>query len=116
LKPAIWRSVLVPASIKLSTLHVVLLRTMGWMGGHLHEFIIGHTHYGEPDPDFPQSPPVLREQRNNLANSLGALKAFVYLYDFGDGWEHKVRVEKILPPDPAIRLPVCLAGAHACPT
>src|SRR5438093_7367302 len=115
LKPSIWRSVLVPGSIKLSTLHAVVLRTMGWMGGHLHEFIIGHTHYGEPDPDFPDSPPVLREQRNNLANSLGALKTFVYLYDFGDGWEHKVRVEKILPPNPAMRLPVCLAGAHACP-
>ena len=115
LKPAIWRSVLVPGSIKLSNLHIVLLRTMGWMGGHLHEFIIGHTHYGEPDTDYPQTPPVLREDRNNLANSLGALKTLRYLYDFGDGWEHKVRVEKILPPDPAVRLPLCLAGAHACP-
>src|ERR1700686_1957192 len=96
LKPAIWRSVLVLGSIKLSNLHIVLLRTMGWMGAHLHEFIIGHTHYGEPDTDFPQTPPVLREDRNNLANSRGALKTFRYLYDFGDRWEHKVRVEKIL--------------------
>jgi hypothetical protein len=36
----IWRSVLVPGSIKLSKLHVVVQRTMGWMGGHLHEFIL----------------------------------------------------------------------------
>lgn len=115
LKPSIWRSVLVPGSIKLSKLHAVLLRTMGWMGGHLHEFIIGDAHYGEPDTDFPEIPPVLRDDRSNLANSLGALKTFRYLYDFGDGWEHKVRVEKILPPDPTARLPLCLAGANACP-
>jgi hypothetical protein len=115
LRPAIWRSVLVPGSIKLSVLHVVLLRTMGWMGGHLHEFIIGHEHYGEPDTDFPQSPPVQPEHRHTLAKSLGSLKTFVYLYDFGDGWEHKVRVEKLLPPQPALKLPLCLAGANACP-
>lgn len=115
LKPLIWRSVLVPGSIKLSKLHVVVLRTMGWMGGHLHEFIIGDTHYGQPDADFPQSPPVLRDDRNSLAESLGALKTFRYLYDFGDGWEHKVRIEKLLSPDPAVHLPLCLAGANACP-
>jgi hypothetical protein len=115
LKPSIWRSVLVPGSIKLSKLHIVVLRTMGWMGGHLHEFIIGDMHYGQPDTDFPQSPPVLRDDRNTLAKSLGALKTFRYLYDFGDGWEHQVRIEKILPPDPAVRLPLCLAGSNACP-
>jgi hypothetical protein len=115
LKPSIWRTVLVPGSIKLSELHVVMLRTMGWMGGHLHEFIIGDTHYGQPDTDFPQSPPVLRDDRNSLAKSLGALTTFRYLYDFGDGWEHKVRIEKILPSDAAVRLPLCLAGANACP-
>ncbi len=115
LKPLIWRSALVPGSIKLSKLHVVVLRTMGWMGGHLHEFIIGDTHYGQPDADFAQSPPVLRDDRNSLAQSLGALKTFRYLYDFGDGWEHKVRIEKILSPDTAVHLPLCLAGANACP-
>ena len=30
LKPAVWRRVLVPASIKLPKLHVVLLLAMGW--------------------------------------------------------------------------------------
>src|SRR6059036_2721688 len=54
LKPAIWRRVLVPGSIKLSKLHVVLLWAMGWHGGHLHGFVIGDTDYGVPDPDYPQ--------------------------------------------------------------
>ncbi|MEW5837130.1 MAG: plasmid pRiA4b ORF-3 family protein [Pseudomonadota bacterium] len=115
LEPTIWRRVLVPGSIKLAKLHVVLLWTMGWLGGHLHEFIIGHAHYGEPDPDYPDDPPLRSDARTTLARALGSLTTFTYLYDFGDGWEHRVRVEQILPPDPALKHPLCLAGANACP-
>jgi hypothetical protein len=42
-------------------------------------------------------------------------QVFSYEYDFGDGWLHEVKVEKILPYDPGMALPVCLAGARACP-
>ena len=114
-QPTIWRRVLVPSSIKLHRLHGVLQWTMGWAGGHLHEFIIGHDHYGEPDPAFDDIPRVQREDRFTLAAALGARKWFTYLYDFGDGWEHRVTVEKILAPDPALKLPWCLDGANACP-
>ena len=54
--------------MKLHQLHVALLWTMGWAGGHLHEFIIGHHHYGEPDPDFDMGPPLQRENRFTLAS------------------------------------------------
>ncbi len=113
-EPAIWRRILVPAVIKLHRLHAVLLWTMGWAGGHLHEFVIGHNHYRVPDPDFDTPPVVQREDRVTLATALGARKFFIYLYDFG-GWEHRVTVEKILPPDPGLKLPLCLDGATACP-
>lgn len=112
--PAIWRRILVPGSVKLHKLHAVLLWTMGWAGGHLHEFVIGHDHYGEPTA-FDTPPHVQRDDRVTLAAALGAHKSFVYLYDFGDGWEHRVTVEKILPPDPGLKLPQCLDGANACP-
>jgi hypothetical protein len=39
----------------------------------------------------------------------------VYEYDFGDGWEHDVLLEKILPADEKFKSPVCLAGKMACP-
>jgi len=115
LEPAIWRQVLVPASIRLHKLHVVLLWTMGWAGGHLHEFIIGHDHYGEPDPHYDTPPLIQRDDRATLAAALGGRKAFTYLYDYGDGWEHRVTVEKILARDPAMKSPQCLDGANACP-
>jgi hypothetical protein len=39
----------------------------------------------------------------------------VYEYDFGDGWEHDVLLEKILPGDEKLKFPVCLEGKMACP-
>jgi hypothetical protein len=39
----------------------------------------------------------------------------VYLYDFGDGWEHKVELEKILPREAGVRYPICLGGERVCP-
>jgi len=40
---------------------------------------------------------------------------FIYEYDFGDGWEHELLVEKILPPTAGQRYPICLKGKRACP-
>jgi len=114
-KPAIWRRVLVPGSIKLSKFHVVILWSMGWQGGHMHEFVIGQTNYGEPDPEFPQVPPVVREDRVTLQQALGGLKTIRYIYDFGDDWEHKIKLEKTLPFDPEMKHPQCIAGQYACP-
>ena len=41
---------------------------------------------------------------------------FMYEYDFGDGWQHELRIEEIVAPDekPAEH-PVLLAGERACP-
>jgi hypothetical protein len=38
-----------------------------------------------------------------------------YEYDFGDGWEHEVTLEAIVPRQKGIRCPRCLAGERACP-
>jgi Plasmid pRiA4b ORF-3-like protein len=114
LKPTIWRRIAVPASIKLPKFHVVLLSAMGWMGGHLHEFVIGDRNFGLPDDDYP-TPGLEREDRVTLSGALGSLRTLRYLYDFGDGWEHKIKVEKVLPADPSFKLPLCIDGANACP-
>jgi hypothetical protein len=39
----------------------------------------------------------------------------LYIYDFGDSWRHEVKLEKILPLEQGEQVPVCLAGAWACP-
>ena len=40
-EPAIWRRILVPSDLQLSTLHYVIQIAMGWGNDHLYNFIIG---------------------------------------------------------------------------
>jgi hypothetical protein len=38
-----------------------------------------------------------------------------YSYDFSDGWQHDVIMEKVLSRQPGLRYPCCVAGRPACP-
>jgi hypothetical protein len=104
----------VPEDVTLAKFHHVLQAAMGWTDSHLHEFIVGRVHYGVPDPDNWDPEPVLDEGSIRL-NSLveAGARRFKYLYDFGDGWEHIVKVEDIVVPKGA-RFQ-CIAGENACP-
>lgn len=111
-KPPVWRRVLVPASMTLAGLHEVIVRAMGWNGSHMHSFSDGMTDYGVPDEELDFED----ESRVETAFLLSVPGERVgYTYDFGDGWEHDIRLEKVLDSDPARTVPVCLAGRGACP-
>lgn len=113
--PPIWRRVQVPADIALPRLHRVFQVVMGWTDSHLHEFTIAGRRYGQPDPEF-EDHDVLPERNVRLGDVvLRPNTRFSYLYDFGDSWEHEVRVEKILPPESGVHYPRCVDGARACP-
>ena len=70
---------------------------------------------------------ILKEQEKNkpilkhtlktkiceLLNSEG--QKFLYVYDFGDNWEHTLVVEKIQDSKGVNDCPVCLEGERACP-
>jgi len=115
-KPLVWRRLLVPQTVTLARLHVILLRTMGWEGGHLHEFEIARKRYGIPDPDWPEPESMLDERRVRLKPLLEAgARRFIYTYDFGDHWEHVVAIEDVVLPKPGATPLECTDGANACP-
>lgn len=111
--PTVWRRLLVPLDIDLPLLHATLLYGMGWQGGHLHEFVIGRERYGPNDTGDLDD--IVNEEGVTLREILGAKKTFVYVYDFGDDWRHKVKVEKIVTLDEPITGGVCIGGENACP-
>lgn len=115
IKPAIWRRVAVPEKITLGKLHHVIQAAMGWTDTHLHEFDIAGENYGVPDPDAGSGPPILSEKRKTLIGALSGKKTFRYVYDFGDNWEHRIKVEKTLPAVICPQIPYCIDGANACP-
>jgi hypothetical protein len=116
-KPPIWRRVLVRADMSLDRLHDLIQAAMGWTNSHLHQFIVGHTFYGQPDPGSAgMGDETLNEKRYTVADlAPAAKKRFIYEYDFGDGWQHELTLEKVLPPNTAFKHSVCVAGKNSCP-
>jgi hypothetical protein len=114
-KPPIWRRIQVRSDTTLGELHHVIQAVMGWEDYHLHQFTVGRTYYGIPEPGF-DFEDVRDERRVKLSQIVtGENFRFLYEYDFGDGWEHVLLVEKILPPKPGQQYPVCIKGRRACP-
>lgn len=113
IQPAIWRRVRVPGSATLGQLHDILQRAFGWTDSHLHVFRIGRQVFGVPSPeDFE---PLVDERSVRLDEVAAPRTAILYEYDFGDGWEHDIVVERIDRAEASDAPPVCLDGARACP-
>lgn len=113
-KPKIWRRFLVAEDMTLEKLHKIIQEVMGWEDYHLHEFSIDGKDYGIAEGiDYKE---IGDEKKTKLADlNLAEKRKFEYVYDFGDHWEHEIKVEKILPFDSAVKYPKCLDGKLACP-
>lgn len=110
--PQIWRRVQVPASVTLRQLHAVVQAAMGWTNSHLHMFTRGGTRYGHAEPEL-----MLTDDTTTTLRDLamGEGETLAYEYDFGDSWDHTIRIEKTLNADPDVRYPACVGGERTCP-
>lgn len=116
IEPLIWRRIQVPGEVTLHKLCMVFLETMGWNVSHLHELIIRGQRYCVPGDDYEYSRGSIDERSANLNEVLfHENEKFTFDYDFGDGWEHEIVVEKIFPKKNHPAYPICLEGARACP-
>jgi len=114
-EPPIWRRVLVPADIKLSSLHRVMQILMGWTDDHQHRFTVLSKPLSRSDSGQDVHPAdESRYRLIDVAPTPGS--ELLYEYDFGDSWDHRITVEKSVPQDRGTPShPVCLAGERACP-
>jgi len=104
-KPTVWRRILVPEFYTFWDFHVAIQDSMGWYDYYLHEFRIPDIdskavfRIGIPDPDFPGELPaswkVFIRDHFRSQNSTCS-----YVYDFGDYWQHSIKLEKLcIKPD-----------------
>ena len=114
-EPPVWRRLLVPSSITLARLNSVIQTSMGWKDAHLFEFEIGTTRYGLEDEDEDFDSSFLDAEEVTLAAVAPTGTSFVYRYDFGDDWEHRIDLEEIVVPEAGARYPSCADGQGACP-
>lgn len=117
IEPRIWRTTLVPDTLTLGKLDRVVQAAMGWTNSHLHDWHIEGKRYGVPDPEWGNEGDMLDERKFTVGGVLAeGVEEFGYQYDFGDGWEHRIVVEKRLQPQAGYNTwPMCIAGANACP-
>ena len=93
---------------------------MRWTNSHLHQFRDGERIISDPAfelDEFEGSPAVLDERKVMLMQVAPRERdELLYEYDFGDSWEHRVAVARILDPDAAAaKVARCLDSARACP-
>lgn len=116
-KPPIWRRLDVPSDLTLDQFHVVLQAAMGWFDVHMHGFRMradGAWAYFVSDEheDDGVHEGGLHEADVRLDQVLASPgDRITYDYDYGDGWEHTVRLEKVLP----LGEGGCVGGRRACP-
>ena len=117
IRPPIWRRIQVPGDYTLFDLHDVIQDVFGWFNCHLHEFRIENSSYSDPEllDEFDEF--GINDESKITIQDLDLKEggSFVYIYDFGDGWEHIILIEKILPYDENKKLPFCIKGKRACP-
>lgn len=126
ISPPIWRRLLLPASATFWELHIAIQDSFGWKDYHLHEFYIGPAWNRDvpwirlPYPDgefdiFPGEEP--RDETTTRLSEYLSLKQpkATYIYDMGDGWQHGLLLEKILPLDKGGAYPQVIGGKRSCP-
>jgi hypothetical protein len=119
-KPPVWRTVTVPSDFSFYRFHIVIQEAFGWENCHLYQF--SPNGYGS-SPTIKESIPGEEEYDDDNAIEASETKLseiftavnqkFTYIYDFGDSWEHKIVLEKIIDAN-AIKAN-CIAGKGACP-
>jgi len=115
-EPPVWRRLRIPGSITFSQLHRIIQVAFGWLDYHLFRFEFEDAIVVEGDPDFPVSEiyPGKRffEPDETLVNELLSEGGnCIYIYDFGDHWQHKIVIEKSLKESKRNAVPLCLGGA-----
>jgi hypothetical protein len=118
-----WRRLELASGLNLAEVHDILQVAFGWTDSHLHGFAAGPEFYssdaerylcpfdvkegeGEGTPEeHVQLDEVLAEAGNTLA----------YAYDYGDGWQHLLTLEAVLPREDAAPRAVCTSGERDGP-
>ena len=122
-EPPIWRRIQVLDTYSFWDLHVALQDTMGWLDYHLHVFRVARPGLGGeveqidiPDDDrLEGDKPTLPGWEIPITRHfLRPGTAVPYEYDFGDGWEHELTLEAVLPRQAGQKYPLCVDGARAC--
>ena len=116
-KPVVLRRVEVPFDIRLDRLHLTIQAAMPWTNSHLYEIRAGGVGWSTPFPDADWAGDFIDARKAQLGDILEDIgtKTLKYLYDFGDGWEHKIKLERSVDRKPGMLYPRLIEAKGRCP-
>ena len=115
ISPPIWRRIEVPADINLEILGRVILRAMGWHGGHLMSFEIGRNEFHLDHESLSDFGGILMNKARLNKYLTTPKQKGKFTYDFGDDWQHDILLEKVSDAEAGVKYPRCTAGKRNCP-
>lgn len=121
-KPPIWRRLELASDLYLDTLHSIVQIAFGWTNSHLHDFASGNRS-GDVFAERYLNAYVIEPGEEGIFESDVRLDevlmepgdSLLYTYDFGDSWEHVIRLESIELRSKDAQIAHCVGGRRAAP-
>lgn len=116
-KPTVLRRIEVPFDIRLDRLHLTIQAAMGWTNSHLYELRAGDVAWSTlyPEADWPDDfLDACKARLGDVLKDVGT-KTLKYLYDFGDGWKHTIKIERLIDSRPSTLYPRLIEAKGRCP-
>lgn len=119
-RPAVWRRLELPSTLRLDELHEVLQVLYGWSDSHLHRFTQGSSVWDRDAEVFLCPYDVQDAEDEGVATSDVRLDEVLaepgdvlrYVYDYGDEWSLVLKVEQV---GGAVERPRCTGGRGSAP-
>lgn len=113
--PIIYRTIQVPSNFTFYDLHLVIQNAFNWHDAHLFEFMIKNKQIADYEDEFMEenilpSREILLEDEFKRKSQ----KA-LYIYDFGDHWEHEIILKKSFKPEEGKKYPLCIEAQGNTP-
>src|SRR5882757_5652861 len=121
-KPPLWRRLELASDLFLHDVHDIIQTTFGWTDSHLHRFARGPRYYHE-DTEYYLCPFEVEEGEVGVPEHevrldevlLDAGDTLFYNYDFGDDWQHTIKLEAVLDRADTAPRAICTGGRRPGP-
>lgn len=97
------RRLIVPADVGFYRLHRLLQKVFAWEDAHLYDFRVLAEDPHQPiirlvpfEDDLEYDPQAILLNDQKLATYFPKYRSIIYTYDFGDNWEHTIRLVRVL--------------------